>query len=188
MISIFEQLKRSQTGIGRSNANHLSMRAGTIRTYSSCLKAQRARVAGLTIPTAALRTFTTTPPLASGQAVARKHEQDDEHKAEKEEGAMFRRLAEMTEESVDTGGSSAAKSVEAAGFSEELKKQLQSRIAESAFRSQNQKAFAEAEMPVCECLTFFETLHSFSRQIVLRRQRHSRSSDSSTMDGFRISP
>lgn len=54
----------------------------------------------------------------------------------------------MTEETIDSGGSSAIKNVEAAGFSEELKKQLESRIADSAFRSQNQKAFAEAELPV----------------------------------------
>lgn len=62
---------------------------------------------------------------------------------------MSRRLVEMTEESIDSGGSSAARNIEAAGFSEELKKQLESRITDSAFRSQNQRAFAEAEMPVC---------------------------------------
>jgi hypothetical protein len=65
---------------------------------------------------------------------------------------MTRRLAEMTEESVDIGGLSAAKNVEAAGFSNELKKQLESRIADSAFRSQNQRAFVEVDLPVCHSI------------------------------------
>ena len=62
---------------------------------------------------------------------------------------MSRRLAEMTEETIESGGSSAAKNVESAGFSEELKKQLEKRIAQGAFQSQNQTAFTGAEIPVC---------------------------------------
>ncbi len=99
---------------------------------------------------------------------------------------MFRRLAEMTEQSIESGGSSAAKNVEAAGFSEELKKQLESRFADSAFRGQNQRAFAEAELPVRNPMYHPDFSYASSQQIVLRRQRHTRPSHSSTMDRFRI--
>lgn len=61
---------------------------------------------------------------------------------------MSRRLSEMTEESMETGGRSARKAVEEAGFSEELKRQLEDRIAQASFRSTNQQAISEAEMPV----------------------------------------
>lgn len=54
----------------------------------------------------------------------------------------------MTEETMETGGRSAQKAMNEAGFSEELKKQLESRIAETTFRSQNQQALSQAEMPV----------------------------------------
>ena len=61
---------------------------------------------------------------------------------------MSRRLAEMTEQSIESGERSAAKNVQAAGFSEELKKQLEARIEEGAFRSQNLRATTEADIPV----------------------------------------
>ena len=77
---------------------------------------------------------------------------------------MSRRLKEMTEETIDVGGSSAAKNVEAAGFSEELKKQLESRIADSAFRSQNQRAFAEVEVPVCNRDLFLDSWYRSHRK------------------------
>ena len=60
---------------------------------------------------------------------------------------MSRRLAGMAEDSIDSGDRSARKAVEEAGFSEELKKQLEDRIARASFRSQNPQAFAEVEMP-----------------------------------------
>jgi hypothetical protein len=153
---------------------NLSMRARDIWICSRCLQSQRTGAAKIPNPAAALRTFTSAPPLASGQAAARKEEQDEEPKAEKEEGAMFRRLAEMTEETIDSGGRSAAKNVEAAGFSEELKKQLEERIVQGAFQSQNQRAFAEAEMPVYLSLLAFHV--KTDAVLVIRGQRHTRPS------------
>jgi len=125
------------------------MRASITRTCSSFLQAPSIRPATLGPQAAALRTFQTASPLAAAQAVSRKDERDEGQKTGQEDGAMTRRLAEMIEESVDIGGLSAAKNVEAAGFSDELKKQLESRIAGSAFRSQNQRAFIEVDLPVC---------------------------------------
>jgi hypothetical protein len=162
------------------------MRARIIRTCSSFRRIQRIKAAGLATPAAAFRTFKSAPPHALREAAARTDGQDDRRKGAEEAGAMSRRLAEMTEESIDTGGTSAAKNVEAAGFSEELKKQLESRIADGAFRSQNQRAFAEVELPVCSHPIFPDFTSSFLQQTVLRRQRHSRSSHSSTMVRFRI--
>ncbi|KAF2224922.1 hypothetical protein BDZ85DRAFT_167350, partial [Elsinoe ampelina] len=66
--------------------------------------------------------------------------------SEKEQGAMSRRLAELTSESLETGGRSARKAVDEAGFSEDLKKQLEERIANAGFRSENASAFAQAEL------------------------------------------
>ena len=53
----------------------------------------------------------------------------------------------MSEESVEGGGRSAAKAVEEAGFSEDLKRELEEKIASSSFRSENASAFAQANMP-----------------------------------------
>ncbi|KAK4695838.1 hypothetical protein P7C71_g1994, partial [Lecanoromycetidae sp. Uapishka_2] len=60
---------------------------------------------------------------------------------------MSRRLAHMTEESIEHGGRGAKKAIEEGGFSEELKRQLGARIQDSAFRSENSAAFAELNMP-----------------------------------------
>jgi hypothetical protein len=67
--------------------------------------------------------------------------------SEKEEGAMSRRLAEMASDNLETGGRSARKAVEEAGFSEELKARLQERIASAGFKSDNASAFAQVDLP-----------------------------------------
>lgn len=67
--------------------------------------------------------------------------------SEKEEGAMSRRLAEMASDNLETGGRSARKAVEEAGFSEELKARLQEKIASAGFKSDNASAFAQADLP-----------------------------------------
>lgn len=66
---------------------------------------------------------------------------------EKEDGAMTRRLRDMSEEALETGGRSAKRTVAEAGFSEDLKRQLEERIASANFRAENRNAFAEAELP-----------------------------------------
>ncbi|KAE8374021.1 hypothetical protein BDV26DRAFT_270732 [Aspergillus bertholletiae] len=65
----------------------------------------------------------------------------------KEEGAMARRLSEMTEQAMLEGGRSARKNMEHAGFSDDLKKQLEERIAAAAFKSENATAHAIVDMP-----------------------------------------
>ena len=65
-----------------------------------------------------------------------------------EMGAMSRRLEDMTEASVMEGGRGARKSMEDAGFSEELKEALLAKLEDGKFRSDNANAFAEVNMPV----------------------------------------
>jgi len=62
---------------------------------------------------------------------------------------MTRRLAEMVEETIDTGSKSDRKLMQDVGFSDELKKQLEERIAQTAFAAQNQQATSQVKMPVC---------------------------------------
>ena len=85
------------------------------------------------------------PPLAEGEAVKK----DDEASAEeKEMGALSRRLSEMAEETMDTGSKSDRKLMKDAGFSDDLKKQLEERIAQTSFNPQSQQALSQANMPV----------------------------------------
>lgn len=62
-------------------------------------------------------------------------------------GAMTRRLAAMSEASLEDGGRAAQKSIEEAGFDEDLKQHLLNRIAGASIRSQNPSAFAQVNMP-----------------------------------------
>jgi len=63
---------------------------------------------------------------------------------------MSRRLSEMAEETIDTGSKSDRKMMQDVGFSEDLKKRLQQRIAQSAFQAENQQAISVANLPVCK--------------------------------------
>lgn len=63
-------------------------------------------------------------------------------------GVMSRRLAQMTDESLEQGGRGAQKALNEADFSEELKSRLEAKILDSKFRSDNPSAFAELNMPV----------------------------------------
>jgi hypothetical protein len=60
---------------------------------------------------------------------------------------MSRRLEEMASDNLETGGRSARKAVEEAGFSEELKARLQEKIASASFKSDNASAFSQADLP-----------------------------------------
>lgn len=60
---------------------------------------------------------------------------------QKEEGAMSRRLREMSEEALESGGRGARKAIEEAGFNAELKAQLEQRIATANLKS------SEASIP-----------------------------------------
>lgn len=98
------------------------------------------------ITTAAFRSSTKTPQKdgsAHGQSNEQRSRQDQEAF-----GAMSRRLSEMTEDTMEQGGRAARKAMDEAGFSEELKKGLEAKIADSNFRSKNPAAFAQLDMPV----------------------------------------
>ncbi|KAG8627488.1 hypothetical protein KVT40_004971 [Elsinoe batatas] len=106
---------------------------------SSCLRAAGLHTRNAPLITTS-RGYRPSPPHRETQ-----HAVKDEE-PEKEQGAMSRRLAELTSESLETGGRSARKAVDEAGFSEDLKKQLEERIANAGFRSDNASAFAQAEL------------------------------------------
>ncbi len=61
---------------------------------------------------------------------------------------MSRRLAEMTDETIEQGGRHAQKAIQESGFSEEMKKRLEARILDSRFKIENPVAFAQMSMPV----------------------------------------
>ncbi|KAI9772835.1 MAG: hypothetical protein M1840_008717 [Geoglossum simile] len=64
-----------------------------------------------------------------------------------EQGAMSRRLAEMTEQSLEGSTRQAQKTVGEAGFSEKLKQQLEERLLDARFREDNVTAFAQVDLP-----------------------------------------
>lgn len=64
-----------------------------------------------------------------------------------EDGAMTRRMKELSEEAM-LGGKSAMKNMQEAGSSNELKQQLEERIAASSFKNDNVQALSIANMPV----------------------------------------
>ena len=98
------------------------------------------------------RPFSTVLPLKDQQPKASEDEVqhvEGEKKTEDESvGALSRRLAEMTEESIESGGRTAQKIMDEAGFSEELKRKLEAKIQDSNFRNENPAAFAQMDMPV----------------------------------------
>lgn len=94
----------------------------------------------------------TALPQQNEQASAKDEDHTETHKevAENggEPGGMSRRLAQMTDESIEQGGRSAKKAIEEGGFSEELKRRLEERIQGSSFKNENPAAFAQVNMPV----------------------------------------
>jgi hypothetical protein len=64
-----------------------------------------------------------------------------------QEGAMSRRLADMSEASLETGSRNAHRVVEEARFDESLKRQLEERLAGAQFREDHRSALAQVQMP-----------------------------------------
>ncbi len=62
---------------------------------------------------------------------------------------MARRLSQMTEDAILEGGRSARRNIEQAGFSEDLKKQLEERVKAASFKSEYAAAHSILDMPVC---------------------------------------
>jgi hypothetical protein len=95
-------------------------------------------------PLTSTRRFTHSPQIRNngGQAPGKELQQDG-----KEPGAMSRRLEQMSDESLETGGSGARKAVHEAGFDEDLKRRLEERIAAANFKNDYASALAQAELP-----------------------------------------
>ncbi|OJI96573.1 hypothetical protein ASPVEDRAFT_121756 [Aspergillus versicolor CBS 583.65] len=89
--------------------------------------------------------------LPRRQEAASKPNEDDKPRETQnepeEEGAMTRRLSEMTEQAILEGGRSTRKNLSHAGFSEDLKKELEERVAAAAFKSDHAAAHSIANMP-----------------------------------------
>jgi hypothetical protein len=124
------------------------MRSTSARISSNCLRAYSPPTIR-SQKSIALRTFSSHSPLAAGKATSPSDEDENaKQNVGQEEGAMSRRLSEMVEETMDTGSKSDRKLMQDAGFSEELKKKLEERIAQTAFQAENQQAFSEVNVPV----------------------------------------
>ncbi|KAL9043968.1 MAG: hypothetical protein Q9214_002861 [Letrouitia sp. 1 TL-2023] len=122
-------------------------------TCAHCLPSQQSFIAhDFRARTTLLRFFTSsdTPPRERQQAQTDNETASanaPERASSDQEGAMSRRLAEMTDESYLQGGRDARKVISEAGFSEELKRELEAKILERTFRSDNPTAFAQLAMP-----------------------------------------
>ncbi|KAJ5929054.1 hypothetical protein N7454_006902 [Penicillium verhagenii] len=77
----------------------------------------------------------------------------------KEEGAMARRLSQMAEDALLEGGSSARRNIEQAGFSEDLKRQLEERVKAASFKSEHPAAHSILDMPAKAHGTTQQLLH-----------------------------
>lgn len=118
-----------------------------------CLRTQRLRAYNNAIHhVSKLSSKSTISPHPADPATPRKDSVDgngpDVSQQEKERGAMSRRLEEMTDRTIEESGERSRKAFEDAGFSEELKKELEERIAMSSFKSENAAAFAQVDLPV----------------------------------------
>lgn len=109
-----------------------------------CLQASRRR------PTLPITNYSTQAGASKAEeqqskgATEKDKESSDALAPEKELGPMAQRLEEATEEALFTGGRAGRRAVEDAGFSEELKERLFSKIADAEFKSEHAGAFAEA--------------------------------------------
>ncbi|KAF2103676.1 hypothetical protein NA57DRAFT_69889 [Rhizodiscina lignyota] len=134
------------------------MRIATRRVPYICARCLPARGPPLTPPNAPIaRLFSRSPPTLektnSGSGgendSASKDDNGEGHSSreEKEKGALSQRLEQMTEEALETGGRSARKAVEEAGFDENLRKELEERILNANFRNQYAGAISQANLP-----------------------------------------
>ncbi|KAJ5807991.1 hypothetical protein N7474_009260 [Penicillium riverlandense] len=114
-----------------------------VRAASKCVA--RAPVRGFS----AAYTRRQTPSSTTEQDASAKEDEKDANtsKDQKEESAMSRRLSQMTEDAMLEGGQSARRNMEQAGFSEELKKQLEERMAAASFKSEHAAAHSILDMP-----------------------------------------
>ncbi|KAL8864673.1 MAG: hypothetical protein Q9174_007265, partial [Haloplaca sp. 1 TL-2023] len=97
-----------------------------------------------------LKTFSGAATLPQQDDSSGQRGQVERSKTEEEDEAiraMSRRLSEMSEENLQQGGKAAQKVMDEAGFSEDLRRRLETKIADSVFKSENAAAFAQLDMP-----------------------------------------
>lgn len=142
------------------------IRFGTLRTHT-CVRCLSSRpLHAQAIATRSVRSF-------ASAATQRKEIQDGpiKHDSEKEEGAFTRRMREMSEDALESGGHSAIKAVEEAGFSADLKAQLEQRIAAANLRSSEADLPTSAsrhtrELATAEAWTGTESIHDASLRML----------------------
>lgn len=164
-----------------------NMRTAIYRTCANCLRGQRQRLSRSVASQSPLKSFTASSPVGQSQETAQ-HGADNGNSSDgdaAEVGAMSRRLSEMTDETIESGNRSTRKAVEEAGFSEDLKRQLEERLSGASPRSQNQQAFSEVDMPVSTLL--IPRMQRLTSSVFCRR-RHPFHRRSPTLDRFGISP
>lgn len=152
---------RSFSNLQLAHSALSSMLIAAHRVPYICARCLRARSAPTTSPNAIVtRRFSSSPPSlnepneqttgTNADADASKHTDvksfEDGRKGE-EKGALSRRLEQMREEALETGGRSAQKAVEEAGFDESLRKELEDRILTTNFRNKYAGAISEANLP-----------------------------------------
>jgi hypothetical protein len=146
-------------------------------TCARCLRAKRRPSRFRTIAGGTTRTIANAatqrndPQDGPSQASASNTEVRDGGAEEKEEGALTRRLRQMSEEALESGGHGALKAVEEAGFSAELKAQLEQRIAAANFRSSEAALPASAsrhtrDIATAEAWTGTESIHDASLRML----------------------
>lgn len=107
---------------------------------------------------------------------------------EKEEGALTRRLRDMSEEALESGGHSALKAVEEAGFSPDLKAQLEQRIASANFRTSEASLPSSAskhtrDLATADVWTGTESIHDASLRMLNDAHKHLRLGRPARMPG-----
>lgn len=100
------------------------------------------------LPATIPRYFSTTRPRRQNEEPQTKEKQNKSSENEEEQGALSRKLSQMTEDAMLEGGRSARRNMEQAGFSDDLKKELEERIAATSFKSDYAAAHSIVNMPV----------------------------------------
>lgn len=94
------------------------------------------------------RSFSTVSPRRQNTDSQTKEGENEPSQNEEEQGALSRKLSAMTEDAMLEGGGSARRNMEQAGFSEDLKRQLEERIAGGSFKNDYAAAHSLVDMPV----------------------------------------
>ncbi|KAH8725132.1 hypothetical protein GQ44DRAFT_707816 [Phaeosphaeriaceae sp. PMI808] len=142
-------------------------------TYARCLRASRPSIRPIRLRTIVNDSIRKVEAGQDGLTSAKiVGLQDGEGvREEKEEGALTRRLREMSEDALERGGHGALKAVEEAGFSAELKAQLEQRIASANLRSSEAGLPASAsrhtrDLATAEVWTGTESVHDVSLRML----------------------